>query len=433
MERPDNDLGRRMTSIVMLVLEVLVLLAFAGLCSLLPYALEAVNAARLRDRASKGEPGASAALELARRPEAPSAAARLGATAALVMAGALAGAAFADGDGGLALLPAAGAALAIAAAASALADAIPRAFAAGRPEWYAARLARTLGAAARLAGPAALGLHRLGSAMARRLGARPPEKAAGVEHKIRELMREGAESGAFDAGKHAIFRRVFRFCDRRARALMTPRDRVVWLDVRDAPEEIARKIVLSPHASLPVCDETLDNLLGMVRLKDLLARGAEGQPTRFKGLLTLPDFIYEGTRGPQILDVLSRSRTGAAVVLDEYGSVVGVVTLADVRDALLGTTAEKPDDADAPRAVQRPDGSWLLDGRFPVDELVDLFQIPDPPPGEFDTLGGLVVTKLGRIPRVGEGFDDLGLRFEVVDMDANRVDHVLIRPLEFPF
>jgi putative hemolysin len=170
----------------------------------------------------------------------------------------------------------------------------------------------------------------------------------------------------------------------------------------------------------------------MVQMKDLLARGAEGQPTRFKGLLTLPDFIYEGTRGPQILDALRKAPTGAAVVLDEYGSVVGVVTLADVRDALLGTMVESAED-DAPRAVQRPDGSWLLDGRFPVDEFVDLFQLPDPPQGEFDTLGGLVVTKLGRIPVVGEGFEDLGLRFEVVDMDANRVDHVLVRPLDFVF
>lgn len=421
-----------MTSIVMPALEILALLAVAGLCSLLRHALGAVNLARLRDRAAKGERGARSALELAREPEGPSAAARLAATTALIMAGAVAGAAFADGRGGLDRLPAAGVALAVAAMAVVLAEAVPRTLAAGRPEWYASRLARTLGAAARLAAPVATGLQRLGAALARRLGARPPEKAAGVEHRIRELMREGAESGAFDATKHGIFRRVFRLCDRRARALMTPRDRVVWLDVRDSPEEIARKIVLSPHASLPVCDETLDNLLGMVRLQDLLARGAEGQPTKFKGLLTLPDFIYEGTRGPQILDVLRRSRTGAAVVLDEYGSVVGIVTLADVRDALLGSITEEPED-EAPRAVQRPDGSWLLDGRFPVDELVDLFQIPDPPPGEFDTLGGLVVTKLDRIPRVGEGFDDLGLHFEVVDMDGNRVDHVLIRPLNYPF
>jgi putative hemolysin len=281
-------------------------------------------------------------------------------------------------------------------------------------------------------GPAALGLRSLGSALARRIGARNAEKAAGVEHRVRELMREGAESGAVDPSKHAIFLRAFRFCDRRARALMTPRDRVIWFDIHDPPEEIARKVVLSPHASMPVCDETLDNLLGMVRMKDLLARDADGQPARFRGLLSLPEFIYEGARGPQILELLHRSRTGSAVVLDEYGSVVGVVTLDDIRDSLLGAAAENLDDVDDPRAVQRPDGSWLLDGRFPIDELVDLFQIPDPPVGEFDTLGGLVVTRLGRIPRVGEGFDDLGLHFEVVDMDANRVDHVLIRPLPLP-
>ncbi|MDG3004546.1 hemolysin family protein [Paludisphaera mucosa] len=418
-----------MTSIVALVLGIVALLAAAGLFSLLEAALASSHMPRLRDQAAQGDRGAKAALELARDPEGLAAAARLAAATALTLAGAAAG-----GPGRrrrLGRLPTLAAALAIAAAAV-LADAVPRALAAGRPEWFAARLARAMGLAARLTAPLAGGLSRIGSALARRLGARGPERPAGTEQKIKELMREGAESGAFDASRHAIFKRVFRFCDRRARALMTPRDKVVWLDVRDSPEEIARKITLSPHASLPVCDETLDNLLGMVQMKDLLARGAEGQPVRFKGLLTLPDFIYEGTRGPQILDVLRRSSSGAAVVLDEYGSVVGVITLADVRDALLGTTAEKAEEED-PRAVQRPDGSWLLDGRFPVDEFVDLFQIPQPPAGEFDTLGGLVVTKLGRIPRVGEGFEDLGLRFEVVDMDANRVDHVLVRPLEFLF
>ncbi len=422
-----------MTSIVMLALEVLTLLAVAGLCLLLPYALEAADAVRLRDAAARGEPGARGALELVRNPAGPSATARLAATTALVAAGAIVGAAIVEDGGGFSRPTAAVAALAVAVVASALAEAVPRALAAGRPEWYAARLAGTLGAAARLAAPVAALPQRLGSALARRLGARAPEKPAGIEHKIRVLMREGVEAGAFDAFKHVVVRRGLRFCDRRARVLMTPRDRVVWLDVHDPPEEVARKIARSPHSCLPVCDETLDNLLGMVRMKDLLARDAEGRPARFKGLITLPDFIYEGARGARLLDVLNRSRTGSAVVLDEFGSVVGMLTLADVRDALLGTTAAAPDADDDPRAVQRPDGSWLLDGLFPVDELIDLFQIADPPAGEFDTLGGLIVARLGRIPRVGEGFDDMGLHFEVVDMDSNRVDHVLIRPLDLPF
>lgn len=418
-----------MISIVVLVLGILALLLVASLFSLLEHASEAAQIQHLREQAAKGDRGAKAALRRAGDPEAAATAARLGAIFALILAGALAGAAASDGRGGLDWLPGLAAVLGIAAAATILADVAPRALAASRPEWFAARLARTVGPATAAIEPLARRLRRAGGFLAARLGARGTERTSGVEQRIKDLMNAGAESGGFDPSKHVIFKRVFRFCDRRARALMTPRDQVVWLDVRDTPEEIARKIVLSPHASLPVCDETLDNLLGMVQMKSLLARGAEGQPTRFKGLLTLPDFIYEGTRGPQILDVLRKAATGAAVVLDEYGSVVGVITLADVRDALLGTMIEKPEE-ESPRAVQRPDGSWLLDGRFPIDEFVDLFQIPRPAQGEFDTLGGLVVTKLGRIPRVGEGFQDLGLRFEVVDMDANRVDHVLVRPLD---
>ncbi|WP_165252487.1 hemolysin family protein [Paludisphaera soli] len=418
-----------MTSIVVLALGILALLTAAGLFSLLERASEASQVQRLREQAARGDRGAKAALRRAGDPESAAVAARAAATFALVLGGAAAGAALTAGRAAPDWLATAAAAAAIAAAATVLADVVPRALAEGRPEWFAARLAGTVGLATATIEPLTRALRRAGGALARRLGARGPERTSGTEQRIKDLMREGAESGGFDASKHAIFKRVFRFCERRARALMTPRDQVVWLDVRDSPEEIARKITLSPHASLPVCDESLDNLLGLVQMKDLLARGAEGQPTRFKGLLSLPDFIYEGTRGPQILDVLRKAPTGAAVVLDEYGSVVGVITLADVRDALVGTMVEKPED-EAPRAVQRPDGSWLLDGRFPIDEFVELFQVPEPPQGEFDTLGGLVVTRLGRIPRVGEGFQDLGLRFEVVDMDANRVDHVLVRPLE---
>jgi len=210
---------------------------------------------------------------------------------------------------------------------------------------------------------------------------------------------------------------------------MTPRDEVVWIDVDDSPDEIRRKVIGSSHSRFPVCDQSLDNLLGIVQVKDLLAKNS-GEPTfRIKGLLTLPAFIYEGTRGPQILEILKKSSTHTAVVLDEYGSVVGLLTLNDILNAVLGELPERNGDDEAPRSVQRADGSWLLDGRFPLDEFRELFDLAELPSGEFHTLAGLVITQLGHIPRVSETFDLLGLRFEVVEMDSQRVDRVLVSPL----
>ena len=144
----------------------------------------------------------------------------------------------------------------------------------------------------------------------------------------------------FEEAEHEIFKRVFRFLERRARALMTPRDKVVWIDLADSPDEIRRKVIGSPHSRFPVCDQSLDNLLGIVQVKDLLAQSSAGPLFRVKGLLTLPAFIFEGTRGPQILEILKKSSTHTAVVLDEYGSVVGMLTLNDILEALLGDLPE---------------------------------------------------------------------------------------------
>jgi putative hemolysin len=140
-------------------------------------------------------------------------------------------------------------------------------------------------------------------------------------------------------------------------------------------------------------------------------------------------FLYEGTHGLKILEMFKKTATHNAVVLDEYGTVAGLLTLTDILEAILGGMPEGAEDDDS-RAVRRPDGSWLLDGRLPLDEFRDLFDLSAIPSGAFDTLAGLVVAQLGHIPQIAESFSSWGLNFEVVDMDGNRVDRVLVRPLQ---
>src|SRR5271157_672072 len=310
-----------------------------------------------------------------------------------------------------------------------LGELLPRKIALHWPERIACGIARPMAVFAMLAGPLSKSLETMTELLARLLGVQSTARPPVTQEEIEGLLWEGTKAGVFEEAEYDIFRRVFRFCERRGRVLMTPRDEVVWIDVDDSPDEIRRKVIGSSHSRFPVCDQSLDNLLGIVQVKDLLAQNSGGPTFRIKGLLTLPAFIYEGTRGPQILEILKKSSTHTAVVLDEYGSVVGLLTLNDILNAVLGELPERNGEDEAPRSVQRADGSWLLDGRFPLDEFRELFDLAELPSGEFHTLAGLVITQLGHIPRVSETFDLLGLRFEVVEMDSQRVDRVLVSPL----
>ena len=315
--------------------------------------------------------------------------------------------------------------LAITSASLVLAELAPRRIALVRPERIARTLSRPVRALAMIAVPLVGILSGATDRVLRLLGVRPRSEPPVTHEEISVLLQQGTKAGVFEEGEHEMIKRVFRFSDRRARALMTPRNDVVWIDQADPPDEIRRKIVSKPHTRFPVCDQSLDNLLGIVQVKDLLVHDQNADPFRIKGRLTLPLFLYEGTRGLKILEMFKTSGSRVAVVLDEYGTVAGLLTLTDILEALVGDMPVA-DEEDEPAMVQRPDGSWLLDGRLPLDEFRDLFELTSVQEGDFHTLAGLVVTQLGHIPRVGETFDYWGLHFEVVDMDGNRVDRILV-------
>jgi len=425
-----------MSSILIPISVIVGLILVVGLMSLSESALVAARRWRLQEQAARGDLGAAAALRLSEHLERFVSTVRVGATLAGTLAGVCAGIWVreflgpARGDTVILWEVAVGTVVAgITVATLLLGELLPRKIALHRPERIACWIARPMAIFAMMASPLARGLEGATELLARLLGVQSAARPPITPEEIKGLLREGTKAGVFEEAEHEIFKRVFRFCERRGRALMTPRDKVVWLDLGDSPDEIRRKVIGSPHSRFPVCDQSLDNLLGIVQVKDLLAQNSGGPMFRIKGLLTLPALIYEGARGPQILEILQKSSTHTAVVLDEYGSVVGLLTLNDILEAVLGELPEGNGEDEPPRSVQRPDGSWLLDGRFPLDEFRDLFDLAKLPDGDYDTLAGLVVTQLGHIPRVSESFDLHGLRFEVVDMDAQRVDRVLVSPL----
>lgn len=252
-----------------------------------------------------------------------------------------------------------------------------------------------------------------------------------TEEEIKLLLQQGAEAGMFEVAEQDMVERVFRLDDQKVNSLMTPRPDIAWLDISDSIEVNRRKMIDIPHTRFPVCQENLDNVLGIVHVTNVLSQSLKGQPIDLLSLLQSPLIIPETTYALKVLELFKQSGTHIALVVDEYGVIQGLVTLNDVMEVLIGDIpfADQPQESDI---VQRDDGSWLVDGMIPIAKLKELLnteQLPREDRGNFQTLGGFVVTQFGHIPRASDHFEWNGYRFEVMDMDGNRVDKVLIIPL----
>lgn len=261
--------------------------------------------------------------------------------------------------------------------------------------------------------------------------ARQPEV---TEDEIKIMLAEGARAGLFEDVEREMIERVFRLGDQRVGALMTPRPQVVWLDLTDDEATLWNKIEESGHSRFPVCDGGLDAVTGVVQIRDLLLVARGGRGLDLRAAMRPPLFVPVNLPAFTMLNLFKERDVAMAFVMDEYGVLEGVVTTADLLEAVVGIHA----DAETPaseRAVQREDGSWLLDGMMPADEFRDLLEVgalPGEKKGRFHTLAGFVVAQLGRLPTVGERFELGGLRFEVVDMDGRRIDRVLVSRIEEP-
>ena len=260
-----------------------------------------------------------------------------------------------------------------------------------------------------------------------RIEEHPEEKVS--EEEIKLLMEEGTQTGEFEKTEEDIIKRVFMLDDRRATSLMTPKTGITWIDVTEPIENINKKIIESKRAMFPVGENSLNNFLGVIQLKDLFKEEIKDGKT-LKKFLKKPIIVPESADALDILKLFkeSKDQIHMAIVVDEYGSIEGLITLNDILETIVG---EIPaiDEPEEPRAIQRSDGSWLVDAEISIDEFKSILNIktlPDEEMGFYQTLGGFIMNYLGRIPETGETFHTNGLNYEIVDMDGRHIDKVLI-------
>jgi putative hemolysin len=404
------------------------------------FAIVSARRHRLQALAENGDGRADAALELASEPNRFLSTVQIGITVIGVLAGAYGGAVFATGLAEfIAQVPAlapyastiafAAVVLVITYLTLVIGEIVPKRIALANPEPIAVRVARPMRVLSAISAPVVTLLSASTDLVLRLVGAKEPAESPVTEEEVRLMLEEGTSAGVFDEEEQELVDRVFRLSDRRVASLMTPRHEIVGVDLEDPLEENLARMRESGHSYFPVYRGSLDQVEGMVSVQTLWAQTPVGTPPEIERALFEPLYLPESLPALKVMEQFREAAVHVALVTDEYGSIEGLLTLHDLLESIVGALPDVR--GEEPEAVERPDGSWLVDGLMPVDEFRDRFDLPPLPDeerGYYQTLGGFVMMHLERTPVTGDRFDWGGNDFEVVDMDGNRVDKVLFRP-----
>lgn len=297
------------------------------------------------------------------------------------------------------------------------------------PEGVASLVARPMDMLSRITRPLVWLLSESSGLIVRLLGARRKDEPPVTDDEINVLMEQGAEAGIFHESEQEIVSNVLRLDDLRVGAIMTHRSDIFLLDLAEPEAEIRRRLADCAYERIVVCRDGPEHIVGILRTADLLHAALQGAPLDIEARLSPPLYVPESVTATQLMENFRRARTHLALIVDEYGELEGLATLTDILIAIVGEvpSSDEPADQDA---VQREDGSWLIDGSIAVERLKSVLEIDSDLPGEeenaYNTLGGFVMHMLERMPAVADRFDCQNWRFEVVDMDKNRVDKVLV-------
>jgi len=310
-----------------------------------------------------------------------------------------------------------------------LGELVPKRWALTNPEVIAARLAPLMEALALFGKPFVIVLQGSTELVTRIVGIRTTTNRAVSEEEIRSMIAEGTHTGIFHKAEHQMIEGVLRLTDRTVRSIMIPRGDVVWLDAADGRETVWNAVRTSGHSRYPVCRGQLDELVGVVLTGDLAEWLGNPESGELAARVHAPLIVHESTRILRLLDLFRESKMHFAVIVDEHGSIEGVVTPSDILTAIAGELPESAQEEPA-EAVARDDSSWLVDGSMSIDDVERLLGSGNMRSGDdYTTLAGFVLAQLGHLPTTGESFRWRGFRFEVVDMDGRRIDKLLVHRL----
>lgn len=439
---PLGDSTSSMSSLVINIVIVILLILVNGLFAMAELAIISARRVRLQRMKEEGSKGAGAALELAHEPGRFLSTVQVGITLIGILAGAFGGARIAEPiaealagvpvigpySDGISLFLVVGIITFLSVVVGELA---PKRLALQDAERIASGVARPMLALSIIASPVVRLFNLSTEAVMRMLGVESPPERNLTEEEIRLLLRQGAEEGIIEEEEQEMVERVFLLGDRPLEALMTPRPAILWLDINAPDEENRRLVQHAPYSRLPVCEGNLDQVLGIVHARELLAQALDGRPFELRGLIQEPVYLPGGMRATRALERFRDTATHMGLVIDEYGGIDGLVTLFDILEAIVGDLPT-PEELVEPPIVQREEGSWLVDGLLTLDELREAFdgELDIAGDGSFHTVGGFAVHMIGATPHSGDEFTWAQYRFEVMDMDGYRVDKLLVERLD---
>lgn len=419
------------------ILIVILLILLNALFALSETAVISARKARLHQRANDGDSGAKTALQLAENPNVFISTTQIGMTLIGVLAGAFGGATLADslttqlesipvialyvgpyahslGLGMIVVLVTGFMLL--------LGELVPKRLALHNPERIAAFVAMPILITSKIFAPIVHLMSGATDLVLRIFGVTPNDEPSVTEEELQVLLDQGTQAGVFEVAEQDMVAGVFSLSDRRVGSLMSPRTEIIWLDVNDSTESIRNTIAESPYSRFPVCHDELDNVLGVIKARDLLLAHLSGEALDLRAHLSPVLYIPETSLASRALEIFKEENSELMLVVNEFGGVQGLLTLTDILEEIVGDI-----EMGEPQATQRQDGSWLLDGMLSVEDFKEIFNIRHlPDEQEYETLGGFVMLHLGRIPDVTDRFDWNNLTFEVMDMDNKRVDKVQV-------
>lgn len=413
------------------------LLALNGVFAMSEIALVTARKTRLTKLAADGDKGAAAALKLGEDPTAFLSTVQIGITSIGLLSGIM-------GEAVLAAplsnwLQARGApeitahvvatvivVVVVTYVAIVVGELVPKRLGQLKPEAIARLVARPMQTLAMATRPFVALLSLSTGTLLRMLRVKQDAQSTVTEEEIHAMLEEGSESGAIEEHEHDMVRNVFLLDDRKLGSLLVPRSDIIFIDIRRPVEENLQRLIESEHSRLPVCEDGLDKILGVIEVKQVLATVIKGHAPDFTSNLKQGIFVPETLTGYELLRQFRSEETQMAFVIDEYGGIEGIVTLQDLLESVAGQWSAGAKEK-AP-AIQRQDGSWLLEGSMPtpdVKRLLELRELPQEDKTRYRTLSGLVMVLLGSIPKAGDSAVWEEWRLEVVDMDRNRIDKVL--------